>query len=180
METDRIATSTADHPAPSSSPASIEVEIADNQSHLDADPAFLTGLVRRVLDRQGVDRASISIALVDDPTIRAINRRHLAHDWPTDVITFALGEPDEPTLVAELVVSAEMAAATARDAGVDPRSELALYLVHGLLHLCGFDDQTLAEAEEMRRREGEILALEGLINTFPLVGGPGPSTREGR
>ncbi len=175
METDRIATR-APYPDPS---APIEVEISDNQSHLVADPAFLDGLVRRVLTAEGIERASISIALVDDSTIHAINRRHLAHDWPTDVITFVLSEPDDTTLAAELVVSAEMAASTARDAGVDPKSELALYLVHGLLHLCDFDDSTLEAADEMRRREGEILALEGLINTFPLVAGAKPDD-EGR
>lgn len=170
METDRIAPSTLTEGSPCL--ASIEVEISDTQSHLAADPAFIEAFVRRALALEGVERASISIALVDDPTIHAINRRHLAHDWPTDVITFVLSEPDDPVLAAELVVSAEMAASTARDAGVDPRSELALYLVHGLLHLCGFDDQTLEAADEMRRREGEILALEGLINTFPLAGCP--------
>jgi probable rRNA maturation factor len=153
---------------------SIEVEISNTQSHLSVDPAFVEGLVRRVLGLEGVDRASISIALVDDPTIHALNRRHLAHDWPTDVITFTLSEPGDPILAAELVVSAEMAVSTARDAGVDPRSELALYLVHGLLHLCGFDDTSLDAAEAMRRREGEILALSGLVNTFPLVGASRP------
>jgi probable rRNA maturation factor len=162
METERIATS---------SPAvSIEIEISDNQSHLVVDPSFLESVVRRVLSSEGIERASISIALVDDATIQVINRRHLAHDWPTDVISFPLSEPDDPTLVGELVVSTEMAASTASDVGVDPRSELALYVVHGLLHLCGLDDQTVEAADVMRQREGEILAAEGLINTYPLVG----------
>ncbi len=168
METDRIASSISTAPSPPLT--SIEVEISDTQSHLATDPAFIEALVRRVLLLEGVERASISIALVDDPTIQAINRRHLDHDWPTDVITFVLSEPDDPNLAAELVVSAEMAASTARDVGVDPRSELALYVVHGLLHLCGLDDQTPEDADVMRRREGEILSLEGLINTYPLVG----------
>jgi probable rRNA maturation factor len=43
-------------------------------------------------------------------------------------------------------------------------------VVHGLLHLCGLDDQTVEAADVMRQREGEILAAEGLINTYPLVG----------
>jgi probable rRNA maturation factor len=166
METDRIATRTPT-PTPASS---IEVEISDTQSHLVADPGFLEGLARRVLAAEGVGDASISIALVDDPTIHAINRRHLAHDWPTDVITFVLSEPDDPILAGELVVSAEMAASTATEAGADPRAELALYVVHGLLHLCGLDDRSPEDAGRMRRREGEILAGEGLINTYPLVG----------
>jgi probable rRNA maturation factor len=162
METERIATS--------SLPCAIEVEISDNQSHLAVEPAFLESIVRRALLSEGVERASISIALVDDATIRVINRRHLNHDWPTDVISFPLSEPEDPTLVGELVVSTEMAASTARDVGVDPRSELALYVVHGLLHLCGLDDQTVEDSDLMRQREGEILAAEGLINTYPLVG----------
>jgi len=166
METAPIATLTTTDPSTSTM---IEVEISDTQSHLAVDPSFIEGLVQRVLIRESVDCASVSIALVDDASIRTINRRHLAHDWPTDVITFLLSEPEDRVLAAELVVSAEMAASTAKDVGVDPRAELALYLVHGLLHLLGFNDDTLEAADAMRRREGEILALEGLINTFPLV-----------
>lgn len=167
METDRI--------------APVEVEVSDTQSHLAADPEALAGLTRRVLAAEGVGRASISIALVDDATIRVINRRHLGHDWPTDVISFGLSDPGDPALAGELVISAEMAAATARRAGCDPSAELALYVVHGLLHLCGRDDRSPDDAAAMRRREGEVLAAEGLINTFPLVGpdGPGESGREG-
>jgi probable rRNA maturation factor len=162
METIRIATT--------SPPPSIDVEISDNQSHLIVDASFLESIVQRTLTSEGIDHASISIALVDDSTIRVINRRHLAHDWPTDVISFHLNDPDDPILAGELVVSAEMAASTALDVGVDPRSELALYIVHGLLHLCGLDDQTPDGADAMRQREGEILGAAGLINTYPLVG----------
>ncbi len=162
METPGIATS--------SPPATIEVEISDTQSHLIVEASFLESVVRRTLLSQGVENASISIALVDDATIRVINQRHLNHDWPTDVISFLLSDLDEPVLAGELVVSAEMAASTARDVGVDPPSELALYVVHGLLHLCGLDDQSVEDADVMRQREAEILAAEGLINTYPLVG----------
>jgi probable rRNA maturation factor len=165
--------------APRTRIESIEIEISDNQSHLVVDPGFLDGLARRVLTAEGIECASISIALVDDATIRVINRRHLAHDWPTDVVSFVLSEPGDPTLVAELVVSAEMAVGTARDVGVDPKSELALYVVHGLLHLCGLDDQNPDDADVMRRREGEMLSLAGLINTYPLIGLAKPD-EEGR
>jgi probable rRNA maturation factor len=173
METDRIARPTA---PPLNS---IEVEVTNNQAHLEADPRSLAELARRVFARHGVARATLSIVLVDDATIHAINRRHLAHDWPTDVITFTLSEPDEPELSAELVVSAEMASATAIQAGVDPRSELALYVVHGVLHLCGFDDQSPAAAAQMRQAEADALAEEGLVNTFSLVGADRPDD-EGR
>jgi probable rRNA maturation factor len=148
---------------------SLEVEVSDTQGHLRVDPEALARLARGVLAGEGIRQASISIALVDDATIQAMNRRHLAHDWPTDVISFRLSEPDDLALAGELVVSAEMAGTTAREAGVDPWAELALYVVHGLLHLCGFDDSTDDEVARIRRRENEILFREGLTNTFPLV-----------
>ncbi|MBX6312502.1 MAG: rRNA maturation RNase YbeY [Isosphaeraceae bacterium] len=151
-------------------PNSINVEFSDTQSHLSADHTALADLARRVLRAEGIERATISIALVDDATIREANRRHLDHDWPTDVISFPLSEPGDPVLEGELILSAEMAATTARQAGTDPRAELALYLVHGLLHLCGYDDETVAEAAVMRRREAELLAEAGLPNTFSMTG----------
>ena len=149
---------------------SVEVEVSDMQRHLRVDPGAIADLARRVLTGEGVEDATISLALVDDAAIHALNRRHLGHDWPTDVITFRLSEPDESGLAGELVVSAEMAATTARAAGIEPMTELTLYIVHGLLHLCGYDDRTDDAADAMRRREGEVMAGLGLTNPYPLVG----------
>jgi probable rRNA maturation factor len=167
-------------PPPGPSP-SIVVEVSDRQGLLAIDPSALAGLARRVLAAEGVREAAISLSLVDDATIHALNRRHLGHDWPTDVITFALSEPEngEP-LAAEIVLSAEMAATTAQEAGVDPSAELALYLVHGLLHLCGQDDLSPEAARSMRRREDEHLRRENIMNTYSRVGaapgGPSPAS----
>ncbi len=159
---------------PEPDPGGIAIEISDTQLHLKIDPAAIADLVRQTLRAEGIARASISVALVDDATIRAINRRHLDHDWPTDVISFPLSEPDQDgELSGELVVSAEMAATTAAQAGVPAWDELALYLVHGLLHLCGHDDTDTETQGAMRRREAEILARLGLSNTFHATNGAG-------
>ncbi len=136
---------------------SIEVEISDTQGHLKVDRSALSALVRTVLSAEKRVSASISIALVDNTTIHTINRKHLDHDWPTDVISFPLSDPDDPVLAGELVVSAEMAGASARDRDIDPELELALYVVHGLLHLCGYDDQSEEDILAMRHREHELL-----------------------
>src|SRR4051812_46461401 len=101
-------------------PPSLDIAITDAQDLIRVDPTTVSDLARRVLAGEGVASACVSIALVDDAAIHAINRRHLAHDWPTDVITFRLSDPDADVLEAELVVSAEMAATTAREAGTDP------------------------------------------------------------
>jgi probable rRNA maturation factor len=147
----------------------IEVEISNTQNHLHIDPDEVTGLVREVLRREGRPEASISIALVDQAAIHILNRAHLGHDWPTDVISFPLSDPDDATLSGELVVSAEMAAATAREAGMPPRDELALYIVHGLLHLCGYDDHAEPDSAAMRRREDELLTELGYSNPYRLL-----------
>jgi len=143
----------------------IEVEISDTQSHLRVDHSALVRLATSVLSAEKRTNASISIALVDNATIRALNRKHLGHDWPTDVISFPLSAPDEPVLAGELVVSAEMAVAAAAELGLEPGDELGLYMVHGLLHLCGYDDRDEADARVMRRRQEELIS-------FPLSGTP--------
>ena len=144
----------------------IEVEVSDTQGHLRVDPATIGQLVRVVLAAEGRPRAQISIALVDNATIHAINRTHLGHDEPTDVITFPVNGPDDPVPAGELVVSTEMACTVAREIGVEPSLELALYVVHGLLHLCGYDDHDDADRRRMRRREDELLTQAGLTNPY--------------
>ena len=147
----------------------IVVEISDTQGFLDVDAASLAVLVRGVLRDEGVERAAISVALVDNATIRRINQKHLAHDWPTDVISFTLSATGEPELVGELVVSTEMAAATAAEVSAEAAAELSLYVVHGLLHLCGYDDLTESDIHEMRARETTHLRRHGLTSIFRLV-----------
>jgi probable rRNA maturation factor len=154
----------------------ILVAINDSQTHLNVDPDELRTLVRNVLAGEEIADADLSIALVDDSTIHSLNRLHLNHDWPTDVITFSLGDSSDSTLEGELVVSTEMALRTARECGADPSAELALYIVHGLLHLCGFDDVRPEDTARMRVREQEVLAREGIVNTFSLTG-EGPEAR---
>jgi probable rRNA maturation factor len=144
----------------------IEVEISDTQGHMKVDRSAISALVRSVLSVEKRESATISIALVDNATIHVVNRMHLDHDWPTDVISFPLSDPDEPVLAGELVVSTEMALSCALERDVEPLDELALYVVHGLLHLCGFDDKSDAEVRMMRQREHEVLTEAGLRNSL--------------
>jgi len=152
----------------------IVVEISNTQGFLDIDAASLAGLIKGVLRAEGVEHAAISVALVDNATIRRINQKHLAHDWPTDVISFTLSAEGEPDLVGELVISTEMAAATAKEVSAEPAAELSLYVVHGLLHLCGYDDLTESGIHEMRTRESMHLRRHCLTSDFSLVETPRP------
>lgn len=142
-------------------PNAIDVDISDTQAHLRVDPRRLEAQARAVLEAQGVSSGSISLAIVDDATIHLVNRDHLDHDCPTDVISFDLGGGDDE-IHGELVISAETARREAASAGLDPGDELTLYLVHGLLHLCGFDDLDPESRAAMRAREAEVLRLIGV------------------
>src|SRR5262249_28408997 len=136
---------------------SIQIEVSDTQAHLKVHHDDVIELARGALLAQNRTNASISIALVDNDTIHRLNRLHLSHDWPTDVITFPLSGPDERALAGEVVISTEMAVARARESGGEPRRELALYLVHGLLHLCGYDDRTEADRAEMNQHQTQLV-----------------------
>lgn len=127
-----------------------------------------------VLVQEGVQDAEISVALVDDPEIHRVNREFLNHDFPTDVISFLLsalppGRPQTPwpadfLLEGELVIGADTAVRDAAQHGWSPGAELILYAVHGLLHLCGYDDLTDDARPLMRNRERELLTELGLID----------------
>jgi probable rRNA maturation factor len=143
------------------------VAIASPQEVVPIDRGHVRGVVRAVLEGEGVAEAEISVAFVDNATIHRLNRRYLQHDEPTDVLSFPLSEPGAGRLKGELVVGAEVALAQARERGHDVRAELALYVIHGLLHLCGHDDHDPAAAAAMRVRERHYLRLLGLPDVAP-------------
>lgn len=130
--------------------------------------------VRRILDLEQVVAAELSVAVVDDAAIHEVNRDHLGHDYATDVISFLYDSrpaaspssksPRGSGLVieGEIVVSAETARREAPRQGWTARSELLLYIAHGLLHLCGYDDLTPSEKRIMRRRESVMSRELGL------------------
>ena len=138
-------------------------------------PPDLVELLRRVaeatLARFGYAEAEAGITLADDPYLHELNREYRGVDAPTDVLSFGLretapGEPaytePGPALLGDVIISAERAVAQAAEYGHSLARELAYLAVHGLLHLLGHDHERPEDAEEMRRREEEILAENGL------------------
>jgi probable rRNA maturation factor len=139
----------------------IKVSIASPQESVAIDRGRVRQIVRTVLEGEGISQAEISLAFVDHATSQRLNKRYLDHDEPTDILTFPLGEAGGK-LAGELVVGAEVAQAQAQKRGHDVQAELALYVIHGLLHLCGFNDKSADQVGEMRRRERHYLAILGL------------------
>ena len=140
----------------------IRVKIASPQELVPLDYPRLRTAAQQVLTDEHVTEAKISLAFVDNPTIHRLNKQFLEHDEPTDILTFPLSGPGAKTLEGELVIGIEVALSAAAERGHDVGIELLYYVVHGLLHLCGFDDTTPQASAEMRRRERWHLERLGL------------------
>lgn len=135
--------------------------IANEQTVLAIDEARLTRAVQAVLADSAYPSASISIALVDDATIQGLNAKFLAHDYPTDVLSFVLEDSPE-LLEGELIVSTETALRAAAEACWTAQDELLLYVIHGALHLIGYRDKVSDEQAAMCAAEGIYLRKMGV------------------
>jgi probable rRNA maturation factor len=144
----------------------IRIAIAVQQGKVPVDRIRLRRTARAVLAGEGVADAEISLAFVSDATIHQLNRRYLRHDEPTDVLSFPLAA--EGRLEAELVIGAEVALREAARRAHDVQAELALYVIHGLLHLCGYDDRTVTTMRAIRQRERHYLRELGWPAIAPL------------
>ena len=133
----------------------MRVEIKDLQ-RLGVDQALLGRAARAALQRAGGRLHTLSLALVDDDRIRALNRRYRDVDAPTDVIAFeAEGRPDGTT--GEVIISVETAARQSAEAGHSLDREMCLLTAHGVLHVLGYDDATDEAAERMAALQDEAL-----------------------
>jgi probable rRNA maturation factor len=123
----------------------------------------LRALAREALALAGRPRATASIVLTDDETIRALNRDFREVDRPTDVLSFPLADPDDlrdpgaPVFLGEVYISLETARAQARAARRPFAREVAHLVVHGLLHLMGHDHHAPAARRAMRGMERRVM-----------------------
>jgi probable rRNA maturation factor len=129
------------------------------------DTHTLERLALRALETESVPKpAELSILLADDPTVRELNRTYRATDAPTDVLSFAQSEgepfarPDgtAPHL-GDVVISIDTARRQANERNIALENEVAHLLVHGILHLLGYDHEQPDDAAAMRLQEDEIL-----------------------
>jgi len=140
--------------------SSNSVEISDRQSLLELDRSEVTSLVLFTLAAES-RLGSVEVAFVDDATIADLHLRFMGIPGPTDVITFPLSEDEDPpteeATLGEVVVSTETALRQGPEYGLDPVDEALLYVVHGVLHLLGYDDLDETDADRMAARQREIL-----------------------
>ena len=157
----------------------IDVFAADEQSAVPVDLERWSSLARAVLESRGIKgNAEVSVLFVDEVAIAALNERFLGKSGPTDVLAFPVEDdplppgrfPDmggtgpgsdvddePPLLLGDVVVCPSVAERNAKDRSIRYDDEIALLVVHGLLHLLGMDHQVDAEAEAMEALERQLL-----------------------
>jgi len=146
---------------------SFTIEINDEEAGRPLERARLKKAVRLVLEDAGITSAEISVAIVTDERMHELNRQYLAHDYPTDVLSFVLAHDAEAGLLeGEIIVSADYAAREAARYGWTADDELLLYVLHGCLHLVGHDDTTSASKQAMREAEAKYLGRFGLEHRY--------------
>ena len=126
------------------------IEVVNRQRRFKVDTEAWTTFATKALAAIGNGESSATIAFVSDKKIRDLNRQFRGIDKATDVLSFPADGPDELNL-GDIAISTETAAAQAKENGLSFDDEIAQLILHGLLHLCGYDHET--DNGEMNRLE---------------------------
>jgi probable rRNA maturation factor len=135
------------------------VEIANLQKYYRIKSSNIKRAVKEVLRKEGRD-ARLSIVLVDNSRIKELNKQYFNSDEVTDVISFPLSN-NKNSLSGEVIVSVETAVDTAGKRNISVEGEIVLYILHGILHLLGYDDGNEGDARVMHEEESKILKTLG-------------------
>ncbi len=124
--------------------------------------AGMKKLVQRACDLCGLldnnQNFRIAINFVDIDTISKLNRQYVRHEGPTDVISFNYGKSCENDIDAELFICTDVADEASRRLNRNFSDEVALYVIHGILHVSGEEDETPVQKRRMRRLEAELIS----------------------
>jgi probable rRNA maturation factor len=127
------------------------------------DAPALKRTVRSLLGSVGRPDASLSITLLNDDAIRELNRKHRGRDQATDVLSFPAGAELGPEqLLGDVVISVETARRQAADYDAALQTEIYRLLIHGLLHVLGYDHERPAERAEMEAEEQRLAKVIGM------------------
>ena len=134
-----------------------ELNLAGNESGVVSSKAVKKAM-SAVLDGEDKDYACISVLLVSDDEIKEVNKKYLGHDYATDVLTFPLHIDSDP-IEGEIYVSLQTTERNSKVFNNSHSSEIIRVVIHGLLHLTGYDDSTSKSREKMKKKEDQYLNL---------------------
>ncbi|RPI63958.1 MAG: rRNA maturation RNase YbeY [Planctomycetaceae bacterium] len=141
-----------------SNPNIPQINISFSDRSIRVSRGVLEDLIRFVARAEGVRLGRIDLSIVGKDDIATANREFLRHAGPTDVISFDLSNSHVRGICAQLIVCGEVAAEQAPLHGMTKRDELMLYVIHGLLHVIGYDDLAIRPAAKMHARQDELLS----------------------
>ncbi|MFA4984349.1 MAG: rRNA maturation RNase YbeY [Candidatus Omnitrophota bacterium] len=137
----------------------MEISVRNFQKRVPIEQSFVKRLVRRVLSlEKAASQGEITVCFVNSRAMREVNLNYLGRNLSTDVIAFDLSEQSPRLLIGDILISSDAAFSNARLFKTTPRYELFLYLVHGLLHLLGYNDQTRAGRLLMQKKQEGLLS----------------------
>ena len=113
----------------------------------------------QVIDNEGFKKGELTVVFCSDPYLLNLNKQHLNHDYYTDIITFSYVEED--VISGDLFISIDRVSENAGQEGVSQSNELSRVLIHGLLHLCGYNDKEEEEIKVIRKKEKQYLSMIG-------------------
>ncbi|NQT33440.1 MAG: rRNA maturation RNase YbeY [Candidatus Omnitrophica bacterium] len=132
------------------------ITIKNLNSKKKVDLSKIKKTAKRVLKELNRKNVELNIAFLSNQKIRVLNRKYLKIDAATDVIAFPGGDPAEKknaVFLGDIAISSDKAAQNAKIYGQFFKDEITLYVIHGILHLAGYEDTTKASREKMRRKE---------------------------
>jgi probable rRNA maturation factor len=136
--------------------------IENRQKKIPINRRQIRSSLGRLLKRLGLEEREVSLLLVDNDEIREINRLYLDRDHPTNVISFAMSEGDygdiNPQLLGDIIISVERAMSEGESSGLSLKESLDYLMIHGLLHLLGYNHESgdANEALLMEDKEKEL------------------------
>jgi len=136
----------------------IEIDLA--HPSLQVDTRVLEALIWNVLTGEGAEPVYIGVILTDHETVLDLNRTYLQHDYFTDVLSFDLSESEDAHAIeGEVYVDLDTALERHEEFGVSFEEEVRRYVIHGVLHLLGYDDATPEEKAAMHALEDKYLGF---------------------
>lgn len=153
----------------------MQVLLSDRQRLLPPAARILKAMARRVIETEMVETDEVGVVLGDDRLLLELNTRYRGKPRRTDVLSFPMQDLGPYRVLGEVVISTDRAVAQARARRLSPAGEMARLLVHGLLHLLGYQHDTGQGRRRMRRREAERLRdlrplIEKLARRYASVG----------
>jgi probable rRNA maturation factor len=159
----------------------MKISITNLQSAVPVPATKITTTAQNALRKLRLEKTDLSVVFVGEKRMRRMNKEYLGHDYVTDVITFNYADVSCPnvsvghlahglgprqkhsgtTCKAEIIICPAVAVRNAKRFGISVERELKLYVVHGILHLAGYDDHSPADILKIRQKEQELVSLRG-------------------